>query len=123
MRRFFSITLGFAVVVALSVPYPAIAQGTAQSADHGRQLYMSNNCYLCHGTVGQGGAGPRLAPPSLKDESAFTAYVRDPKGRMPPYTAAVLSNTDLASIRGYLAALPAPPSQLPALLSRLSASH
>jgi mono/diheme cytochrome c family protein len=43
--------------------------------------------------------------------------MRHPKGRMPPYTEAVLSDTDLAAIYDYLQSLPPPSAQLPKLLS------
>lgn len=95
----------------------ASAQPVAQSAQHGRQLFMSNNCYLCHGTVGQGGAGATLAPPRLMPQPGFAAYVRHPKGRMPPYTQAVLSDADLGAIYDYLQSLPPPSQHMPKLLS------
>jgi mono/diheme cytochrome c family protein len=99
-----------------------VASAASQPAFHGRQLYLSVNCYLCHGTVGQGGAGPTLAPPRLMPQSAFSAYVRHPNGHMPPYTDAVLSDSNLAAIYSYLESLPPPPSQLPKLLSENSAA-
>lgn len=77
---------------------------------------MANNCYLCHGTVGQGGAGPRVAPLPPKSGSDFAAFVRHPGGRMPAYTTAVLDDADLAAIYAYLQSIP-PPNGLPALLS------
>jgi ubiquinol-cytochrome c reductase cytochrome c subunit len=40
--------------------------------------------------------------------AAFTAYVRRPSGDMPPYTARVLPDSDLAAIHAFLAALPPP---------------
>jgi mono/diheme cytochrome c family protein len=47
-------------------------------------------------------------------------YVRHPKGQMPPYTQAVLSDSDLAAVYDYLKSLPQPPAQLPKLLSGAS---
>jgi mono/diheme cytochrome c family protein len=95
---------------------PATVQPPVRTAAQGRHLFLSDNCYLCHGTVGQGGAGPTIAPPRLMPQSAFSAYVRHPQGHMPPYTQAVLSDADLASIYDYLQSLP-PPAQVPKLLS------
>ena len=40
---------------------------------------------------------------------ALIAYVRQPKGQMPPYTAKVISDAELADIRAYLASIPEPP--------------
>jgi ubiquinol-cytochrome c reductase cytochrome c subunit len=37
------------------------------------------------------------------------AYVRQPKGQMPPYTSKVVSDAELADIRAYLASIPEPP--------------
>src|SRR5215831_14493079 len=49
MRKIFLILL-------LAVPIAAYAQsGTAGNADKGKQLFMKQNCYYCHGTTGQGG--------------------------------------------------------------------
>jgi mono/diheme cytochrome c family protein len=96
---------------------------SAQPAERGKQLFMSDNCYLCHGTVGQGGAGPTLAPPRLMPQSGFAAYVRHPTGRMPPYTQTVLTDADLATIYDYLQSLPQPPAHLPKLLSGASNSQ
>jgi mono/diheme cytochrome c family protein len=96
----------------------AVAQQIGlQAPDHSRQVYMANNCHLCHGTVGQGGAGPTLAPPKLRPENIFSAYVRHPTGGMPAYTPGVLNDADLRAIYGYLQSLPLPPPQLPKLLS------
>jgi ubiquinol-cytochrome c reductase cytochrome c subunit len=122
MTRLLSIALSAAFVSAVGWASAALSQvGEAQEVLHGRQLFMSNNCYLCHGTVGQGGAGPTIAPPRLPPQSGFSAYVRHPAGRMPPYTQAVLSDADLGAIYDYLQSLP-PPQQVPRLLSGTSAA-
>lgn len=112
------------LAVALLVHWQAsvAAQPDVQASQHGQTLYMSNNCYQCHGTVGQGGEGPVIAPPRLVPEADFSAYLRHPAGRMPPYTTAALDDADLAAIYRYLQSLPAPSRQLPDLLSRPSAA-
>jgi ubiquinol-cytochrome c reductase cytochrome c subunit len=70
---------------------------------------MKNGCSQCHGAEAQGGAaGPRLGPRPLP-LAALTAYVRKPAGEMPPYTAKVLPDRDLADIHAFLTSLPAPP--------------
>jgi mono/diheme cytochrome c family protein len=80
-----------------------------QDAANGKKLFAKDGCYQCHGTQGQGTtAGARLAPkpPAL---AALIAYVRQPKGQMPPYTAKVISDAQLADIHAYLASIPEPP--------------
>jgi mono/diheme cytochrome c family protein len=83
---------------------------TAGNAENGKHLYASYGCYECHGREGQGSVltGPRLAlrPPPF---SVFTSYVRQPAGQMPPYTAKVVPDAELADIYAFLKSLPAPP--------------
>jgi ubiquinol-cytochrome c reductase cytochrome c subunit len=84
---------------------PAAAAGRA---DVGRTLFTKNGCFQCHGHEAQGGAaGPRLGPRPMP-LAAFTAYVRSPRGDMPPYTAKVLSDRDLADMHAFLEGLPQP---------------
>ena len=87
---------------------PAAPAGNARN---GRALVLKIACYQCHGTEGQGGAaGPRIAPAPMLAFPAFAAYLRAPRGEMPPYTSKVLSDQDLADIYAYLAGLPRPPA-------------
>lgn len=84
---------------------------TSGDARRGQQLYMKVGCYECHGTVGQGaaGTGPRLAPNPMP-YAGFSAYLRHPRGEMPPYSAKVLSEPDLADVYAYLQSIPPPRS-------------
>jgi len=97
-------TAAFAVMII------ALAQQAAQaaSADKGKALFVSKGCWQCHGFAGQGGAGAPLAPNPMPLD-AMKAFVRNTNGRMPPYTAAVLSDEDLADIHAYLESVPKPP--------------
>jgi ubiquinol-cytochrome c reductase cytochrome c subunit len=87
----------------------------AGSAARGNVAFMSAGCYTCHGTVGQGGAGARLAP-KPRAAAAFMAYVRSGRrgwsvaGGMPAYPAGVLSDAALDDIYAYLSSIPLPPS-------------
>src|SRR5688572_16169426 len=69
---------------------PPAAAGTAGetkgNATNGKTLYKKYGCYECHGYVGQGGGGPRLAPEPMA-LAVFTKIVRHPPNQMPPYTA------------------------------------
>jgi mono/diheme cytochrome c family protein len=82
---------------------------------NGESAYLRVGCHSCHGTVGHGGAAPRLAPNTLPLE-AFTTWVRNGTpgwsflSGMPAYPAAVLSDEELADVRAYLASLPPPPA-------------
>jgi ubiquinol-cytochrome c reductase cytochrome c subunit len=91
-------------------PAPAAAAAPKGDAARGRKLYDSVGCYQCHGFVAQGGgAGPRLAPKLLPFD-ALSRYVRKPTGDMPPYTAKVVSDQELADIYAFLATIPQPPA-------------
>ena len=58
---------------------------------------------------GSTATGPRLGPRPISF-AAFSRYVRQPTGQMPPYTTRILSDTDLAHIYAFLRALPDPPA-------------
>ena len=79
----------------------------AASTDNGKRLYARNGCYECHGYAAQEGTGPRLAPRPMP-AAAMAAYIRKPV-QMPPYTAKVMSDRDVADVRAYLATIPEPP--------------
>jgi len=94
-------------VLLLFIPGLAAAE---PSAANGRALFMKVGCYECHGTQGQGGAaGPRIAPDPIPFDG-FAEFVRTTSGEMPPYTATVLSDQDLADIYAYLQSIPRPPA-------------
>jgi mono/diheme cytochrome c family protein len=113
------ISLSATILAAGLLGLSAARADDSAAAAHGFQLFMANNCYQCHGTVGQGGGnGPTIAPPRLRPQANFMAFVRQPPG-MPPFTTAVLDDNDLAAIWTYLNSLPAPSSSLPEPLARL----
>ena len=91
---------------------PRPASGTqaapAGNADNGKNLFKRNGCYECHGYSAQGGVGARLAPNPIPF-AALSAYVRAPKGQMPPYTTKVLSDAELRDIYAFLQSIPKPP--------------
>jgi mono/diheme cytochrome c family protein len=84
----------------------------AGNAQTGKQLYVSYGCYQCHGRVGQGATqtgGSQIGPPPIP-LSWFARYVRHPSGQMPPYTAKVVSDSELADIYAFLQTIPLPPA-------------
>ena len=79
----------------------------AASPEHGKAVFMKMGCWQCHGTVGQGGAGPRIAPDPLPYDT-LAAFVRTTSRAMPPYREKILTDADLADIHAYLQSIPAP---------------
>jgi len=83
------------------------------AAANGETVYLRAGCHACHGTVGHGGAAPKLAPNTLP-LAAFTTWVRDgtpgwsiARG-MPAFPPTVVSDAELADVRAFLASLPPP---------------
>ena len=90
-------------------PAQAKAATDATPSDAGAALYKKNGCYECHVNDAQGGPqGPRLGPNPIPF-ARFQTYVRNPTGDMPPFTAKVISDQDLASIYAFLQSRPMPP--------------
>jgi mono/diheme cytochrome c family protein len=88
-------------------PTPQVSSDPAVNAGAG--LYNKNGCYECHVNDGQGGPqGPRLGPNPIP-LPRFVAYVRNPSGDMPPFTAKVISDDDLSKIYAFLQSRPTPP--------------
>jgi mono/diheme cytochrome c family protein len=93
-----------------------IAAAATLQAQNGKKLFDSYGCYQCHDHDGHGGAGARLAPNPIPF-AAFSKYVRQPTGEMPPYTKKVVTDQELADIYAYLQSIPKPPDAktIPAL--------
>jgi ubiquinol-cytochrome c reductase cytochrome c subunit len=95
--------------LALSAQAPvATPPGNAQN---GRKLFENYGCYQCHGREAQGGlgTGPRLGPKPIAF-AQVQRYIRQPTGQMPPYTAKVVSDQDLADIYAFLQSVKQPPA-------------
>ena len=109
------------LMTIVAAPSAQTAQGAAAApagqpaappgnAENGKKIYTSYGCYQCHNYAANGGgAGPRLAPRPIAFP-AFTRQVRKPSGEMPPYTAKVVSDKELADIYAFLLTIPAPPA-------------
>jgi ubiquinol-cytochrome c reductase cytochrome c subunit len=104
------------ILVALIGVVTAMAQQPApappsSNVKAGQTLFTKIGCYQCHGNEGQGGAaGPRIGRSPMLAFRDFVTYVRAPRGEMPPYTAKVIAEKELADIYAYLASLPPPPA-------------
>ena len=88
--------------IAAQVPVGDAAKGFAN--------FERIGCYQCHGREAQGGlgTGPRLGPKPIAF-AAVQKYIRRPTGQMPPYTAKVVNDKDLADIYAFLQSVVAPP--------------
>jgi ubiquinol-cytochrome c reductase cytochrome c subunit len=109
MQRLFVSLAGLALAAGAGFG-AALAQQPAKlppAAEHGRKLFAADGCYQCHGYQGEGSAsaGPKLAPQPLPLD-AFTHQLRNPRDRMPIYTAKVLSEGDVSDLYAYLQAIP-----------------
>jgi mono/diheme cytochrome c family protein len=112
----------FALLWLVSSAAAQSARADRSGVANGESAYLRAGCQACHGTVGHGGAAPRLAPNTLPLPS-FTTWVRNGTPGwtfatgMPAFRAAVVSDAELADIRTYLASLPAPSpvSEIPLL--------
>jgi len=106
------IVTGSLMTAQNQAPAPqASSPGPAGNADEGKKLFVSYGCYQCHGREAQGSSstGPRLGPRPIAF-TAFSRYVRRPTGQMPPYTAKVVSDIDMANIYAYVQSRTPPPA-------------
>jgi cytochrome c553 len=102
------------VLLLLAAALPVLAQNAA----NGKVLFETRyRCYSCHGFSGQNGPGARLVPMKMTQQQffAFVRHPRDPRkdsspsgqqDRMPPYSAKVLPDAELADIYAHIKSLP-----------------
>jgi mono/diheme cytochrome c family protein len=92
-----------------AAPTSAATAEAARSVENGKKLFEKYGCSDCHGLLGQGAptSGPRIAPNPLP-LAAFIRAVRAPRLQMPPYTAKVVPDQELADMRAYLVTVPKP---------------
>ncbi|MFQ5982162.1 MAG: c-type cytochrome [Woeseiaceae bacterium] len=102
-RRRFFLALGCLAVAAGGV----LAKELNSEDKTGRELYISFQCWQCHGYEGQGGAAARIATRSYPFE-AFARFLRRPD-LMPAYPPNLLDDEELRLIYEYLRSIPAPP--------------
>ena len=110
-RRFAFTALVTAVLCASALAVAAAQVGPQGDAANGKQIYLRDACFTCHGRSGQGGVfrgpAPILAHTALPFDG-FRALLRDPPGDMPAYSEVVLSDKDVADIYAFLESLPGP---------------
>jgi ubiquinol-cytochrome c reductase cytochrome c subunit len=101
-----------AIVAHAALASALLVSAGAALADpeKGRELFIKNGCWQCHGFVGQGGVtGPKLAP-DPKPLDFINVFIRHTNGPMPKYSEKILSKEDLAEIHSYLASIPKSPN-------------
>ena len=105
-----ALSLGYTLVsVSVAAQESKPADAPAGNAESGKRIFAKNGCYECHGREGQGSnmTGPRIAPDPVPFD-VLARYVRKPTGEMPPYTAKVVSDQELADIYAFLQSRPHP---------------
>jgi ubiquinol-cytochrome c reductase cytochrome c subunit len=118
MRHLVVVVIAFFMAAATSArtPQRPAASPPAGNAEAGKKVFISDGCYQCHGYEAQGSSatGPRLGPRPIAF-AAFSRYVRQPTGQMPPYTAKVVPDADLANIYAFIQSRPEPAKDIPLL--------
>ena len=113
-RLVFGIVAGILLAIfsatgqAQNSPPSSAEAAAAGNAENGKKLFNTVGCWMCHGYSGQGGTGARIAPDPIA-LPAFIRYVRAPRAQMPPYTAKVLKDSELADIHAFLKTIPKSP--------------
>lgn len=89
-------------------PAPKTASTASSKSQDGKEIFETHRCAECHGSEGRGLAdtgAPRISPPPVA-LAEFIKLVRDPTGKMPPFSAESVSDADLARVYAYLQSLP-----------------
>ncbi len=100
---------------AQNPPAAPAQDAPAGNAQKGKEAFTAHTCATCHGAEGQGAVGPAIAPPGRAFRD-FAQRVRQPAGKMPPFTPQALPDSGLADIYAFLQSVnPGPASNLSAL--------
>jgi hydroxylamine dehydrogenase len=117
MARGHALVLAALLAAPHLLPAPARCAATGPAAPSGADatrgatLFISKGCLGCHGSSGRGGVGPALAHLGMPVDSLLR-QVRHPRGIMPPFPAAALSDAEAAAIHAYLRSVPPPAPRL-----------
>jgi mono/diheme cytochrome c family protein len=95
-------------VIGCSILTRLCAANQSGDPQNGNRLYDKAGCARCHGSSGEGvsqtqkeSGPPRIASTRLSLED-FVRSVRAPKGQMPPFSAAQVSEAELTDIYAFL---------------------
>ena len=107
------------LIVALAsasmlVPSQALVHSQTSAASrggnsqNGKKVFEKLGCFRCHGSAGEGmpqtgkeAGPPKIASPHLSLQD-FVRFVRAPKGQMPPFSAAQVSDEELSDVYAFL---------------------
>ena len=110
-----------ALIILLLAATSARAQ-TNGDVGRGKELFMRDACYTCHGTTGAGGGalgGPRLAHAGLTP-NAILNELRHPRAAMPAYSEKILSDAEAADIVAFIQSLSREPEPDPKSIKLLN---
>jgi len=111
-RSIIPIFMVMSVLLMMSSAFADQPGARLANVENGKKLFHEFGCYACHGMQAQGAllTGPRLAATVWSPE-AMAAYMHAPSGAMPPYTAKVISDSQITDIHAWLSTLPKPVDQ------------
>jgi mono/diheme cytochrome c family protein len=106
-----AVAVGFSTAV-LGQQSAAPAAEIKGDAARGKELFIQYTCYGCHGFSAQNGPGRNRLNPMTMTVTGFMANVRGPASptTMPPFSAKVISDQQLADIWTYVKTLPNAPA-------------
>ena len=99
------------IISMLFIASPALAQNAGDAA-RGKDIFLRDACYTCHGTTGAGGGalgGPRLAHAGLTP-GAIVNELRHPRAAMPVYSEKILTDAEAADIVAFIQSLSSAPA-------------
>ena len=112
MKRIYVLLLTFGLLSGLVVQSQIDFAALEGNPVRGREAYLQNACYSCHGIYGETATAP-LNPPRLS-QAAFVIYVRNPPEistgpwAMRAFDESTISDQGLVDIFAYLASEPQP---------------
>ena len=81
---------------------PRAQEAPPGDALNGKRLHLTDGCFTCHAF---NGPAPSLAKTDMPFDG-FKAQLRDPANDMPAYSAAVLSDQEIADMYAFVQSLP-----------------
>src|SRR5436853_260221 len=88
--------------VVLIIGIATAGSASAEDSSPGARIYKQSSCVVCHGGLGTGGFGPKLAgDPMLAIGQFVIAQILIGRSQMPPF-ADKLSDQDIAAVAQYI---------------------